>query len=76
VQPAKGDGVGDGAGDAAHFVSPADQGLFGRIGDHEGVFGDQYLEHANGSDTFRRNLVVKTAHSQKCEAAAPVDKSP
>ena len=46
VTPAERDRLGDGAGDAAHLVTVLDEDLFGHIGDHQVVFGNQDLEHA------------------------------
>ena len=43
VVPGELDRLGDGAGDAAYLVAGFDEHLFGHVGDHQIVFGNQHF---------------------------------
>jgi len=49
VTPNEGDRFGDSACDATHLVPSVDQQYFDHIGDHQVIFGNQNLEHAQSS---------------------------
>ena len=52
AMPCERDRVGDGAGDAAYLVTVLDKNLFREIRQHEVVFDNQDLEHAQSSSSF------------------------
>ena len=60
VAPAQCDRFGDGAGDAAHFVTVLDKYFFGHIGDHQLVFRNQDLHNLAPLPLGRSSALVCT----------------
>ena len=60
--PGECDRFNDGAGDAAHLISVLDEDLFGQIGDHQVVLGNQDLQHMQSSRRRDGRLFGRSAY--------------